>query len=270
MLEQQNPALRSEYRSTDRTVLALEHNDASVVLQAILRRRDEVTAGHSTLWCQSTAATRAREPRRPRLFPCQPAVSRRTWKGAMQVVRLWHNTRPSRAVGTSLATPLLLRQSLGRQTLTPSTTRAPTQTNNKNHIYIRLRRGGARSREEQEDQGGAPCLNDVGLLGGVGANTSAIFGDRSESAEERDAQTMASVGIEGCVGFSLTVSTNPCNTSRSSLPALASPTGEGGRSEADLSNKQRSSKDLEVIRGRNVEGFDRPTVWARSRPFPLL
>ncbi len=189
----------------------------------------------------------------------------------MQVVRLWHNTRPSRAVGTSLGTPLLLRHSLGRQTpKTPSTTRAPTKTNNKNHIYIRLRRGGARSREEQEDQGGAPCLNDVGLLGGVGANTSAIFGDRSESAELRDAQTIASVGIEGCVGFSLTVSTKPCNTSRSSLPARASPTGEGGRSDADLSNKQRSSNDLEVIRGRRVEGLDRPTVWARSRPFPLL
>ena len=189
----------------------------------------------------------------------------------MQVVRLWHNTRPSRAVGTSLGTPLLLRHSLGRQTpKTPSTTRAPTKTNNKNHIYIRLRRGGARSREEQEDQGGAPCLNDVGLLGGVGANTSAIFGDRSESAELRDAQTIASVGIEGCVGFSLTVSTKPCNTSRSSLPARASPTGEGGRSDADLSNKQRSSKDLDVIRGLNVDGLDRPTVWARSRPFPLL
>ena len=107
---------------------------------------------------------------------------------------------------------------------TPSTTRAPTKTNNKNHIYIRLRRGGARSREEQEDQGGAPCLNDVGLLGGVGANTSAIFGDRSESAELRDAQTIARVGMDGCVGFSLTVSTKPCNTSRSNLPARASPT----------------------------------------------
>ena len=144
------------------------------------------------------------------------------------------------------------------------------KTNNKNHIYIRLRRGGARSREEQEDQGGAPCLNDVGLLGGVGANTSAIFGDRSESAEERDAQTIARVGIEGCVGFSLTVPTKPCNTSRSSLPALASPTGEGGRSEADRSSRHKSSNDLDVIRGRKVDGFDRPTVWARSRPFPLL
>merc|ERR1711924_166887 len=139
-----------------------------------------------------------------------------------------------------------------------------------NHIYIRLRRGGARSREEQEDQGGAPCLNDVGLLGGVGANTSAIFGDRSESAELRDAQTIARVGIEGCVGFSLTVSTKPCNTSRSSLPARASPTGEGGRSEADRSSRHKSSNDLEVILGRKVEGFDRPTVWARSRPFPRL
>ena len=158
---------------------------------------------------------------------------------------------------------------LGRQTPTPWT-RAPTKTNNKNHIYIRLRRGGARSREEQEDQGGAPCLNDVGLLGGVGANTSAIFGDRSERAELRDAQTMASVGMDGCVGFSRTVSTNPCNTSLCNLPARASPTGEGGRSEADRSSKQRSSKDLDVILGRKVEGFDRPTVWARSRPFPLL
>ena len=152
----------------------------------------------------------------------------------------------------------------------PHAIAARHKENNKNHIYIRLRRGGARSREEQEDQGGAPCLNDVGLLGGVGANTSAIFGDRSESAELRDAQTIARVGIEGCVGFSRTVSTKPCNTSRSSLPARASPTGEGGLSEADLSNKQRSSKLREVIRGRKVDGFDRPTVWARSRPFPLL
>ena len=176
----------------------------------------------------------------------------------------------SRAVAHSLATPILLRHPLGRQTLTPSTTRAPTKTNNKNHIYIRLRRGGARSRAEQEDQGGAPCLNDVGLLGGVGANTSAIFGDRSERAEEREAHTMARVGIEGCVGFSRTVSTKPCNTSRSNLPARASPTGEGGRSEADRSSRHKSSKDLEVIRGLNVDGLDRPTVWARSRPFPLL
>ena len=230
-----------------------------------------MTAGHSTLWCQSTAATRAREPRRPRLFPCQPAVSRRTWKGAMQVVRLWHNTRPSRAVGTSLGTPLLLRHSLGRQTpKTPSTTRAPTKTNNKNHIYTRTRGWGGAARARGWDHGAGPCLNDVGLLGGVGANTSAIFGDRSESAELRDAQTIANVGIEGCVGFSRTVSTKPCNTSRSSLPARASPTGEGGRSDADRSSRHRSSKDLEVILGRNVDGFDRPTVWARSRPFPLL
>ena len=127
-----------------------------------------------------------------------------------------------------------------------------------------LGRGGDRG------HGAGPCLNDVGLLGGVGANTSAIFGDRSESAELRDAQTMASVGIEGCVGFSRTVSTKPCNTSRSSLPALASPTGEGGRSEADRSSRHKSSNDLEVILGRKVEGLDRPTVWARSRPFPLL
>ena len=188
----------------------------------------------------------------------------------MQVVRLWHNTRPQPRGSTVTEHPSCLRNSLGRQTLPDAIDARTNKTNNKNHIYIRLRRGGARSREEQEDQGGAPCLNDVGLLGGVGANTSAIFGDRSESAEERDAQTMAKVGMEGCVGFSLTVSTKPCNTSRSSLPARASPTGEGGLSDADLSNKQRSSNDLEVIRGRNVDGFDRPTVWARSRPFPLL
>ena len=99
---------------------------------------------------------------------------------------------------------------------------------------------------------------------------SAIFGERSERAEERDAQTMASVGMEGCVGFSRTVSTKPCNTSLCNLPARASPTGEGGRSDADLSSKQRSSKLREVIRGRKVDGFDRPTVWARSRPFPRL
>ena len=125
-------------------------------------------------------------------------------------------------------------------------------------------------RARARDQGGAPCLNDVGLEGGVGANTSAIFGDRSERAELRDAQTMARVGMEGCVGFSRTVSTNPCRMSLSSFPARASPTGEGGRSEADLSSRHKSSKDLEVILGRNVDGFDRPTVWARSRPFPLL
>ena len=121
-----------------------------------------------------------------------------------------------------------------------------------------------------KDQGAGPCLNDVGFVGGVGANTSAIFGDRSERAELRDAQTMARVGIEGCVGFSRTVSTNPCNTSLCNLPARASPTGEGGRSDADRSSRHKSSKDLEVIRGRKVEGFDRPTVWARSRPFPRL
>ena len=91
-----------------------------------------------------------------------------------------------------------------------------------------------RARARGWDHGAGPCLNDVGFVGGVGANTSAIFGDRSESAEERDAQTIANVGIEGCVGFSRTVSTNPCNTSRSSLPARASPTGEGGLSDAFL------------------------------------
>ena len=32
--------------------------------------------------------------RRRHADPCQPSVSRRTWKRAMQVVRLWHNTRP--------------------------------------------------------------------------------------------------------------------------------------------------------------------------------
>ena len=117
-----------------------------------------------------------------------------------------------------------------------------------------LGRGGDR------DHGAGPCLNDVGLLGGVGANTSAIFGDRSESAELRDAQTIANVGMEGCVGFSQTVSTKPCNTLRSSLPALASPTGEGGRSEADRSSRHKSSNDLEVILGRKVEGLLRPTV----------
>ena len=154
----------------------------------------------------------------------------------MQVVRLWQSQRAHRAVAQS-EHPSYANPSGDRRSKTPSArAKAPQGLNNKNHIYIRLRRGGARSREEQEDQGGAPCLNDVGLLGGVGANTSAIFGDRSESAEEREAQTMASVGIEGCVGFSLTVSTKPCNTSRSSLPARASPTGEGGLSDADLSN----------------------------------
>ena len=142
-------------------------------------------------------------------------------------------------------------------------TPSPRDTKNITRTTSILGRGGDRG------HGAGPCLNDVGLLGGVGAKTSAIFGDRSESAELRDAQTIANVGMEGCVGFSRTVSTKPCNTSRSSLPALASPTGEGGRSDADLSNKQRSSNDLDVIRGRNVDGFDRPTVWARSRPFPL-
>ena len=121
--------------------------------------------------------------------------------------------------------------------------------------------GGALARGDKDrDHGAGPCLNDVGLLGGVGANTSAIFGDRSERAEERDAQTMASVGIEGCVGFSRTVSTNPCNTSLCNLPARASPTGEGGRSDADRSSRHRSSKLREVILGLSVEGFDRPTV----------
>ena len=153
-----------------------------------------------------------------------------------------------------------------RASLRTPSPRPPQEPNNKNHIYTRWGRARARG----WDHGAGPCLNDVGFVGGVGANTSAIFGDRSERAELLDAHTMANVGIEGCVGFSRTVSTNPCNTSRSSLPARASPTGEGGRSDADLSNKQRSSNDLEVIRGRNVDGFDRPTVWARSRPFPLL
>ena len=103
-------------------------------------------------------------------------------------------------------------------------------------------------------------MNDVGFVGGVGANTSAIFGDRRERAEEREAHTMARVGIEGCVGFSRTVSTNPCRMSLCNLPARASPTGEGGLSEADRSNRHKSSKLREVILGRKVDGFDRPTV----------
>ena len=125
-----------------------------------------------------------------------------------------------------------------------------------------------RARARGWDHGAGPCLNDVGFVGGVGANTSAIFGDRSERAELRDAQTMASVGMDGCGGFSRTVSTNPCNPSLCNLPARASPTGDGGRSDADRSSRHKSSKLREVIRGRKVDGFDRPTVWARSRPFP--
>ena len=157
----------------------------------------------------------------------------------------------------------------GRRTtsIPPHAIAAPHKNRyNKNHIYTRWGRARARG----WDHGAGPCLNDVGFVGGVGANTSAIFGERSERAEERDAQTMARVGIEGCVGFSRTVSTNPCNTSLCNLPARASPTGEGGRSDADRSSRHKSSKLREVIRGRKVDGFDRPTVWARSRPFPRL
>ena len=57
----------------------------------IARRRE---ARRSDRLQRATPPRQRPEPTGTIADPCQPSVSRSTWKRAMQVVRLWHNTRP--------------------------------------------------------------------------------------------------------------------------------------------------------------------------------
>ena len=80
----------------------------------IARRRE---ARRSDRLQRATPPRQRPEPTGTIADPCQPSVSRSTWKRAMQVVRLWQQHKTTAARWHGLAIPILLRHSLGRQTL---------------------------------------------------------------------------------------------------------------------------------------------------------